>query len=439
MKRIIALILSVSLLLTLSGCGNTAHQMPVNFYYQTIDPVYNSPDGIIAPEARDFYHLRNDMDAFLEVYLAGPLTKELQSPFPRDTHVLNWEQQDGILKLNMSESFAALSGVELTVACGCIVRTMCENLPIESVEISVEGATLNGKDSIVLSADSLTLFDDSLDRMKTTLNVYYSDSDRRYLISQSVSLNAVDESEIIHQLIEKLKTPPANSGLLSPLPRGTRLLDVSIDDGLCILDLSAEFETDGWSQTEAQRLTLLSLVNTLTQIEGINSVEFWVEGHLLVQYRSLTINGPMVWDDSVIGPVRTGLNEFDATLYLANGSSLYLVAVPTRIKQTAGISQYELVLDTLLNYQGLNGFNTTIPEGVTVNSLVMDRSVCYVDLSSEFLTTTDHLLLSTHSIIASLCALDEIGSVRITVDGKIPSGTDLSYFAILRPSADWFG
>ena len=160
---------------------------------------------------------------------------------------------------------------------------------------------------------------------------------------------------------------------------------------------------------------------------------------MLAQYRALTISGPMVWDDSVIGPVRTGLNEFDATLYLANSSSPYLIAVPTRIKQVAGINPCELILETLLNYQGKNGFDTTIPDGVQVNSLTIERSVCYVDLSAQFLSSKDHLYLSTHTIIASLCALDTIDSVRITVDGQIPSGTDLTYFAIMRPSADWFG
>ena len=218
MRKLIAILLILSVLATCCGCRKAEFKMPVNFYYQAAVPVYDSENGIIAPEKREYIHLQNDIDSFLQIYFAGPLTKELSSPFPRDTKVLDWELTDGVLALNMEAGFAALTGVELTVACGCIVRTMQEVLGVDSIRISADGAELNGKPSITISGNNFSLHDDSLDRLKTTLNVYYADSDRRYLISQSVSFNAVDLTAVIYQALEKLQSPPKTpaSFLLCP-------------------------------------------------------------------------------------------------------------------------------------------------------------------------------------------------------------------------------
>ncbi len=438
MKKIVSLLLCASIMLTLCACQQTLVEKSGAFYYRRIQPTYGSEDGIIAPEMRKFPVINNDLSEMMESYFHGPESRGLESPFPRNTHVISWGIQDNVLSLNLSEPFAALSGVDLTVACSCIARTFLEILPIERVTIQVMHQTLNGQKSISLSADDMSFMDDGLEQLRTTYKIYYADQRLRYLIGLDTVVSFADEEDIIRFLIQSLMATPSSSDLQPTIPYGTKLLDVSIKNGLCTLNFSSEFESNAWYKLEARRLTLLSIVNTITQIEGIEQVEFCTEGNLLVQYGSLNISAPFVAEERAIGPVRTGINEFDTTLYVSNGSSEYLAGIPTRIRQTAGIQQEELILKTLIRFKSINGFYTTIPPATVINSVTTDRGICYIDLSKEFLMNPDTLELSIRGIVASICTVKGIKGVKITINGKIPSGFDPNLFDVLTTQLDWF-
>lgn len=438
MKRILPFLLLLSLLLSVTACSAEKLQDPGTFYYRRTDTAFEGTDGVIVPEERELQGIRGDLEALLQTYFAGPTEEGLESPFPRDTRLLNWNMTGTTLNLNLSDSFAQLSGVDLTIACACICKTFTGLTEADTILIQADGALLGGNSYIKISADMLSLADDSIDKLLTDLTLYYPDADRRYLIGHSVSINLAAQDDLISYLVEQLMEPPSGLGLVSPLPTDTKLLSATVTDGLCALDFSTEFESNGFSQTYAQRTTLLSLVNTLTQLENIDRVEFYLSGSLMARYRQLNISTALVYDESVIGPVRTGVNEFDATLYLSNGSELYLASVPTRIRTTAGISQAELIVEQLISYQNENGFYSTIPEGTVLNRLSIENGLCSIDLSADFLKEPSHLMLSVRSIIASVCALEDITTAQITIDGEIPAGEYTEYFLPQSPSSNWY-
>lgn len=438
MKRILALLLCAALLLTLPGCTSGSGTVTGTFYYRRAVTEFGVTDGIITGENRTIPGTMTDTDALLHAYFSGPESDGLIAPFPRDSAVLDWTMEDGTIILTMNDSFGALSGVELSIACACICKTLTGLLPVTQVRLQLADVPLGGEKYLLLSAGDIRLYDNGLDQSRTEFTVYYTDSQRRYLIAQEVSINLATEDDIVSFLVESLMSPPENSGLYSALPRRTRLLDYSVDNGICTINFSAEFERNSWTGCEAQRLTLLSVVNTLTQLEEIQQVEFASEGNLLVSYKMLTISEPFVFDENAIGPVRTGMNEFDATLYVSNGTEEPLAAVPVRVRQTAGISQAELVLEALLRYTPSNSLFTQIPEGTRVKSVTLDNGTCLVDLSGEFLGSEAHLVRSVRSIVASVCSLDGINSVQITVDGQTPEGDYGHLFGVLSPQSFWF-
>lgn len=433
MKKIICLLLCAALLLP--GCAVSDSAPSLQFYYRRTETAFGSEDGVVAPEPRE---LEESLESILEHYFQGPESRDLETPFPRNTRPVGHRMANSTLILTLSQEFAALTGVDLAIACACISRTFLQLDSVSQVRIQAENALLDGEQAIVMTEENLHLADDSLDRLLTTITVYYTDQDRRYLIGQDISVNLAEEDDVIDYLISQLAAAPKDSRLLSCLPTGTKLLSAQVDDGLCTLDLSGEFDSRGWTTSEAQRLTLMCLVNTLTQLEGVDRVEFSVEGDLLAQYRLLNISEPLVFDETVIGPVRTGVNEFDATLYVSNGSSLYLSPIPTRIRQTSGMTQAELVVGALLHFENRNGWSSTIPKDTQVNFVTVIEGVCQIDLSQEFLADPDSLQQPVRALIASVCALDEVRSARITVDGKNPDGDLAPYFGILYPEANWF-
>lgn len=432
MRKMICLLLAIALLL--SGCGGASLKTPGNFYYRLSDIAYNSADGVIAPEVRELDGLTEDPEALMEVYLKGPESRELESPFPRNTTLEEWSMEDTTMTLTLSREFSSLSGLDLTIACACITRTLLELTPATTVVIQTTDSRLDNNVHVTMSDDLMLLVDDSLEKLRTTITVYYADQDWRYLIGQEISVNLAAEDDVCAYLMEQLASPPDGSGLLSALPRNTQLLDATVADGLCTLDFSQEFVSNGWNDNEAQRLTLLSIVNTLTQLDTIDQVEFSVEGDLLAQYRQLAIAEPLTADESAIGPVRTSANEFDATLYLSNGPGSNLTAIPARIRQNVAASQPELVLQALLEYRSTNGFYSTIPAETQLVEVSTVGTICRVRLSKEFVSSSTHIPASVKAIVLSLCALEDVERVQVIVEGYDTGGEYDGYFELLTPN-----
>ena len=70
-----------------------------------------------------------------------------------------------------------------------------------------------------------------------------------------------------------------NQGVDSEIPYGTRLLGVSVDDGVATVDLSSEFESGGRSASLTMRVA--QVVFTLTQFPTVKGVLFELDGRAI--------------------------------------------------------------------------------------------------------------------------------------------------------------
>ena len=154
MKRLLSLCTLACLLLCLTGC-HTAEQSGIPFYYcrDSAHYQYFQQDGVICGEKRDLASHRNDLDYALGLYLAGPMTEGLSSPFPKNTQVISIQYHDEALRLELSDLSRSLPDPEFTLACTCLTLTCMELLPCTQVTI------VSADRSITLNADSLLLFD----------------------------------------------------------------------------------------------------------------------------------------------------------------------------------------------------------------------------------------------------------------------------------------
>ena len=137
--------------------------------------------------------------------------------------------------------------------------------------------------------------------------------------------------------------------ITSAVPAGTRLLGLTIDDGVATVDLSSEFESGGGSMSIFVRLA--QVVYTLTQFPTVETVRFEIEGQPVTVFSNegIVLDGPIGRDQyadllpsiyvdrpafgAAIGnPARiTGsANVFEATflITLLDGSGATVVEVP---------------------------------------------------------------------------------------------------------------
>ena len=85
--------------------------------------------------------------------------------------------------------------------------------------------------------------------------------------------------------------------LSTAIPGGTRLLGLSIKDGIATVDLSGGFEAGGGSSSAFRRLG--QVVYTLTQFSNVRAVLFQLEGRTVTTFGSegIVLEGPQARDD----------------------------------------------------------------------------------------------------------------------------------------------
>ncbi len=77
-------------------------------------------------------------------------------------------------------------------------------------------------------------------------------------------------------LLEGVEATDAEKGLSSAIPEGTRLLGVTVADGVAAIDFSREFESGGGSLSVLGRVA--QVVYTATRFDGVEAVVFLIEG-----------------------------------------------------------------------------------------------------------------------------------------------------------------
>ena len=91
--------------------------------------------------------------------MRGPSATDLTSPFPTGSAVLWINQNDDGIILVMNQQFSQLTGINLSLACSCLSKTVFSVLDTESITIRCRESTLDGNETITMTRDSILIQD----------------------------------------------------------------------------------------------------------------------------------------------------------------------------------------------------------------------------------------------------------------------------------------
>lgn len=156
MKKLICLILVITISFLLIACHSKSSKDTQLFYYLRKEIDFESESPVIGSEMR---RSGTDLNAILQLYLNGPESAELSSPIPVGTTLISTEIQDDTLSICLSDSFAQITGLDLTLACVALSKTAMEITDVQIVRICTENEQLNGEKWFAVSDDLVHLTD----------------------------------------------------------------------------------------------------------------------------------------------------------------------------------------------------------------------------------------------------------------------------------------
>ena len=96
MKKWLAFVLALALVLSCSACAEPTEEPlaaadgMLSFYYRQATLQYDTLTGVVSSELRSISDTE-PIESWLPVYLRGPVSSELTSPFPRGVQVIGTE------------------------------------------------------------------------------------------------------------------------------------------------------------------------------------------------------------------------------------------------------------------------------------------------------------------------------------------------------------
>lgn len=160
MKKILPLILAALLLFSACAPATSEINQPVAFHYlrQTFD--YDTPDGVIAAEIRESADCA-DENEILQRYFRGPEDPTLLPPFPTATELVTLQMQDSTVIITLTDNFSTLTGMDLTLACACITKTVIGITGTQQVTIQAQTQPIGGQTAITMTLEYLLVLDNS--------------------------------------------------------------------------------------------------------------------------------------------------------------------------------------------------------------------------------------------------------------------------------------
>ena len=137
----------------------------------------------------------------------------------------------------------------------------------------------------------------------TTVKVYRIAVENDQPVLRAVEKEVKAGTDLVAAAIRRLIEQGDNGGLSNPIPKGTRLLGLKIENGLAAVDLSREFRDNFTGGSEAESMTIGAVLRTLSQFPEVKRVQFLIEGKPLDTLGHLDLSGPqdVEWVNSQSG------------------------------------------------------------------------------------------------------------------------------------------
>ncbi|MDD4320563.1 MAG: GerMN domain-containing protein [Acidaminococcaceae bacterium] len=124
-----------------------------------------------------------------------------------------------------------------------------------------------------------------------------------YLLAESKIIKVTNNDFALATVKALVETLPADRKMQNVFPKGTKVLGVSVQDGIATVNFSKEFT----KKTEGEYASLMmvnAVVNTLTQYPEIKKVRILAAGQKIVVLGQMDLEEPLARNESFIKKVK---------------------------------------------------------------------------------------------------------------------------------------
>ncbi|GHU62483.1 hypothetical protein FACS189418_3950 [Clostridia bacterium] len=284
MKKTVYAICLLCMVFTLSCTKKEVEKKAYTIYYQdltspTLVPyTYYTDTTAVLDLINELYQCLEEVPAELKVHSVVP--KGVRKQF----HQL----KQGYLSIHFNQNYPKVGTIEEILFRAAVVKTLsCISEEVEKLEFWIEDQILLDTDNNPVGLMSSSTFlnyyvdahnqpDSSKKSSTVSLILYFANAEGNKLVEKIQEVENPKALPLERLVVEQLIQGPTEENLYPTISNHTKILNFSVNDEICYIDLDSNFLTP--MQKVKPEVAIYSLVNSLTEISNITKVSISVEG-----------------------------------------------------------------------------------------------------------------------------------------------------------------
>lgn len=301
-KRLISVMLTVVLLalpICVTGCDNSSDE-GYSLYYRNEEGTGLEVQKY-QTDTKDTSELINEL---LEAMRFKDSKQAAYSVIPKQVVVKKVDIKGGTANLYFDAVYNDMDSVaELLFRAG-IVRAVTQIKDIYYVQFYVDDAPVQYADGSLMGLlEAGDFIDDSDGGMYgikwKEVDFYYANELGDKLVKNREKVAYSKNVSFEKLVVEKLINGPTDKNMQSTLPANMKVLNVTVSDRVCYVNLDAKFLTE--MVNVASEIPVYSIVNTVCSMGGIDSVVILVNGDTTKAYRdTVRLDKKLIFNHDII-------------------------------------------------------------------------------------------------------------------------------------------
>ena len=275
-RKVTALVMALVLgSVAFSGCGKKETESKYKIYY------VNEEQGEVLAEG--FVPSEETTQTMLEE-MTEKLNKknaEGHTLLPENIEIQSCVDDDGMIRVDFNQEYHDLNPVDEVLLRASIVKDYVQIPNIYLVTITAEGTPIVDSQGQEIGAMSLDSFLENTGKeimayQYKELNLYFNNEEGNQLVPEARQVYYNGNTPIEKVIVEQLLRGPGESGHYATLPSDTRIVGVSVADGIAYVNLGKQF-VDEALPVDAQ-IPIYSIVNSLIDAGNVSQVQISING-----------------------------------------------------------------------------------------------------------------------------------------------------------------
>ena len=286
MRKLFIAAVSLLVLLLSVGCGKKQEKETAEYqmYYlavsekslveQDYHPTEKNTESMVKEIAEKFMEPVTDLD-YLQL-------------LPEDVEILDCRYKEQRVEINFNDDYYQMKNTrEILVRAG-IVKAFTQIPGVTSVDIQVNGSpVLDSNGEVIGSLGQDSFIEHEGQNINTYLyteqTLYFANQAGDKLVKEKVERHYSSNVPLEKMIVEWLIKGPDNSNARAAISPDTKILGVSIVEGVCYVNLDQTFLDQAMNVQE--KIPIYSIVNSLMDACKIHGVQISVEGETKVTFR----------------------------------------------------------------------------------------------------------------------------------------------------------